>query len=195
MGLIVGALLMTAGTAFAEDIVNGVTNLVGKTIQGQFPVTVDGETIEMPAIVVDGTSFLPVRKFAETVGYAVYFDPEGEILLEMLPEVVAAQAAERQQYLVERQAAYEASEASQTEKIKNEEQAAQIQQLQEKIVSETNKLLQINDSFDESYQIYLNLGGEPELWETSKSYLVFTGKIAEQQAIIDQLHAELSALQ
>ncbi|WP_274362765.1 hypothetical protein [Paenibacillus thermotolerans] len=78
-GLLVGILLCISSTVFAETV---IVNFIGQKIQGQFPVTIDGELLENPAIVVNGTSFLPVRKFSEAAGYNVYFDAEGDIRLE-----------------------------------------------------------------------------------------------------------------
>ncbi|MDB5053269.1 MAG: hypothetical protein JWM44_1319 [Bacilli bacterium] len=78
MGLVVGVLAALSSTALADGTIK---NLIGLTIQGQFPVTVDGTQLTNPAIVTDGTSFLPVREFGESVGYNVYFDPEGKIIL------------------------------------------------------------------------------------------------------------------
>lgn len=78
LGLFVGVFVATSGTALATD---GIKNMVDKVVQGQFPVKVNGEYTDTPAIVIDGQSFLPVRSFGETVGYAVYFDAAGEIML------------------------------------------------------------------------------------------------------------------
>jgi hypothetical protein len=93
MGLLIGIIVATTGTVFADDI----KSLIGKTIDGQFPVSVSGNKIG-DAIVVEGTSYLPVRSFGESVGYAVYFDPEGAVRLEKqaTPEAIAKDHAERQ---------------------------------------------------------------------------------------------------
>lgn len=114
IGFIAGALFMTAGSALAETVIK---NLVGRTIEGQFPVRVDGAYIQNPAIVLDGTSFLPVKEFATTVGYAVYFDPEGEILLEKI--VDAQTEAAISQSLAERAAAEQAA-ADEKTRLANE---------------------------------------------------------------------------
>ncbi len=79
IGLIVGAVAVISSTAAAQTVIN---NMIGKTIDGQYPVSISGETLTNPAIVVDGTSYLPVRQFGQKAGYIVTFDPEGEITLE-----------------------------------------------------------------------------------------------------------------
>jgi hypothetical protein len=124
LGLLIGMALMCAGSAFADDI----QSFIGKTIQGQFPVTVDGKSLDMPAIVIDGTSFLPVRSFGESVGYNVYFDPQGAIKLE---KQVAAANAQTIQNFSDRQAAYDkvkaerdAKEKALQDQIKAEQDAA-----------------------------------------------------------------------
>lgn len=71
IGLILGATLMLGVSAHAE-----VVSLVGKAIEGQFPVMVQGETITSPGIVVNGTSYLPTRTIAELAGYDVAFDAD-----------------------------------------------------------------------------------------------------------------------
>lgn len=69
-------LILGAGLSFALSAQAEVKNYVGAIIQGQFPVTIDGVAFEAPGIVVDGTSYLPVRKFAESVGYDVKFNAD-----------------------------------------------------------------------------------------------------------------------
>lgn len=77
MGLIIGAGFMFSMSVNAE----GVANFVGKTIQGQFPVKVNGETIDNPGIVIDGVSYLPTRTIAEIAGFEVKFNSESGIEL------------------------------------------------------------------------------------------------------------------
>lgn len=72
IGGIAGFLLATTLSAHAEEI----TSLIGKTIQGSFPFQIEGKTLATPAIVVDGTSYLPVRALGEATGYDVSFDAD-----------------------------------------------------------------------------------------------------------------------
>ncbi|WP_010276399.1 hypothetical protein [Paenibacillus senegalensis] len=69
IGAIFGAALTIGITAHAE-----VSNMIGKAVDGVFPVKLEGELLENEAIVIQGTSYLPVREFAETLGYEVSFD-------------------------------------------------------------------------------------------------------------------------
>lgn len=55
-------------------------NLVGKAIQGVFPVTVNGTALSQQAIVIDGTSYLPVRAVADALNLNVSFENNTVIL-------------------------------------------------------------------------------------------------------------------
>ncbi len=161
MGLIIGVVITATGTAFADDI----AALVGKTIQGQFPVTVDGEKLEMPAIVVDGTSFLPVRSFGESVGYAVYFDTEGAIRLEKAAGLTVTQQAVVEDKLLQGNLALK---------------QWKVEELQKKIAETERKLAEFKKFYDEN-------GGDPTQWESSKSYVYSTTEIAKARAELQEL--------
>jgi len=75
--------MATTLSAHAEE----VTSLIGKTIQGAFPIQLEGKTLNNPAIVVDGTSYLPVRAFGEATGYEVSFDADLGISLKKKADV------------------------------------------------------------------------------------------------------------
>lgn len=85
IGGIAGFLMATAISAHAAEVVA----VVGKTIQGAFPIKIDGKTLDTPAIVVDGTSYLPVRAFGEAMGYNVSFDADLGISLSKKEEPAA----------------------------------------------------------------------------------------------------------
>lgn len=69
IGGIIGAALTIGITAHAE-----VSGMIGKVVDGVFPVNVEGELMDNEAIVIQGTSYLPVREFVEKLGYEVSFD-------------------------------------------------------------------------------------------------------------------------
>jgi hypothetical protein len=85
VGLVMGAVLATAGSVYAEDI----KSLVGTTIkiEGQYPVKVAGVTAEKPAIVFNGTSYLPVRAIGDALGMNVVFN--ADLGIELTPKEVA----------------------------------------------------------------------------------------------------------
>lgn len=73
LGLIVGFILALSVPAFGE-----ISNLLGKTVDGEILVYIDGSKFNDNAIVVNSRSYLPVRSFAETLGKNVEFK-DGEI--------------------------------------------------------------------------------------------------------------------
>ncbi|MEK3875175.1 hypothetical protein [Paenibacillus sp. FSL M7-0420] len=75
VGFLVGAIFTVSTTAFADDI----KSLVGKAIQGEAPVIVDGQQLDT-AIIVDGKSYAPVRVIGEAAGYSVSVDGKKVIL-------------------------------------------------------------------------------------------------------------------
>lgn len=73
IGAFAGAFLMFSVQAAADS-------WLGKEVQGTFPVYVNGEQLDTPAIVIDGNSFLPVRKMSESVNYSVNFDTTKKVV-------------------------------------------------------------------------------------------------------------------
>lgn len=71
IGLIIGAALMFTTSVQAE-----VVSMIGKVVDGAFQVKVNGKTLNNQAIVIEGTSYLPVREFGESLGMDVKFDAE-----------------------------------------------------------------------------------------------------------------------
>jgi hypothetical protein len=65
IGLIIGAALIFSGQAFAAT-------LIGSTVDAVIQVKVDGENMGQ-APVIDGVSYLPVRKLGTKAGYDVAF--------------------------------------------------------------------------------------------------------------------------
>jgi hypothetical protein len=68
-GLILGLVIAIPVGAHGE-----VVSMIGKAIEGQFNVTLNGTKLDTPALVVDGTSYLPVRAIGEALGLDVKFD-------------------------------------------------------------------------------------------------------------------------
>lgn len=69
LGMIVGFCLSFAVGAQAESLINSV-------VQGVFPVTIEGKKLETEAVVINGSTYLPVRSFGEATGYRVGFDAD-----------------------------------------------------------------------------------------------------------------------
>ncbi|WP_419890735.1 hypothetical protein [Paenibacillus xylanexedens] len=65
-GFLAGAVFILSASAFADDI----KSLVGKKIQGEAVVELNGQALDN-AIIVDGKSYAPVRVIGEAAGYDV----------------------------------------------------------------------------------------------------------------------------
>jgi hypothetical protein len=72
LGLFIGFALATTIGAYAQE----AKTVIGQVIDGAFAVKIDGKQLDNPAIVVQGTSYLPVREFSEATGYNVKFDAD-----------------------------------------------------------------------------------------------------------------------
>lgn len=71
LGLLVGCLITFSTSVFAEEI-----SMVGKVIQGVMPLYIDGQRAEKDLIVVDGTSYAPMRAASDLFGYTIEYVPE-----------------------------------------------------------------------------------------------------------------------
>lgn len=76
IGIISGVLLTISFSAAAEEL----QNLVGKTVDSQVSVNIDGKDLETSAIIVDGSSYAPVRAIGEAAGLNVDFKNNKVIL-------------------------------------------------------------------------------------------------------------------
>lgn len=74
----IAGLLVAIGVnaAYAE-----VATLIGKQVDGQFPLKIGGEMSEIPAITIDGVSYIPLRAAGEIFGANVSW-LDGEIIME-----------------------------------------------------------------------------------------------------------------
>lgn len=76
IGTIFGFMLAITVSANAQ----GVSKLIDSVVQGTFPVTIQGNSLG-DAIVVNDTTYLPVREFGEATGYTVTFTDSREVVL------------------------------------------------------------------------------------------------------------------
>lgn len=75
VGAIAGALIVFAGQAAAESV-----SKIGRKVQAEYVVKVDGVPLEAKGLAVDGQTTVPARAFAEAVGYDVSFKNKEVIL-------------------------------------------------------------------------------------------------------------------
>jgi chromosome segregation ATPase len=57
--------------------------MIGKRVDGQFPLKIDGKLSEIPAITIEGVSYIPLRAAGELFGAQVSW-LDGEIIMEKI---------------------------------------------------------------------------------------------------------------
>jgi hypothetical protein len=63
-GVVIGSLIATAGSAFADQI----KSLVGKKVTGEYTVIVNGKELQDKGAVIDGKTNVPVRGVSQALG-------------------------------------------------------------------------------------------------------------------------------
>jgi hypothetical protein len=77
LGMLIGIGLSLGFTAYADDIVS----LIGKKVDGSFPLLINNIRADKDVLVIDGTSYLPVRSAAALFGYDVSFNADLMVIL------------------------------------------------------------------------------------------------------------------
>jgi len=171
IGILIGFVLSFAASAYADEL----KSLIGRTIEGEFPVTVDGKRLENKAIVIDGTSYLPVRAIADAVYQDVHFDADLGITL--TPKEVPAVPVETDT----------PSEAIEPEQNSAPSVAEQIAALQGKISFINSRIKSAEDG--------KVLFKSDAWWGPNADVSGFDTQIADLQAQKADLEAQLAALQ
>jgi len=78
--IFLGAAIGVALTLSASAAADGISNLIGKKVQSEATVTLDGKKIDT-AIVIDNKSYAPIRSISEASGKKVSYEG-GEVRLE-----------------------------------------------------------------------------------------------------------------
>lgn len=63
-GIVIGAIVSTAGNAFADQ----VKSLVGKKVTGEYEVVVNGKALQDKGAVIEGRTNVPVRGITQALG-------------------------------------------------------------------------------------------------------------------------------
>ncbi|WP_025721581.1 stalk domain-containing protein [Paenibacillus sp. 1-18] len=69
-GVLIGAVITTTGSAFADQI----KSLVGQTVAGEYTVKVNGSSLAENAIIVDGKAHVPLRAVSDSLGAGLKVD-------------------------------------------------------------------------------------------------------------------------
>lgn len=70
VGALFGFLLSVPFTAFGEEL----ASMIGKTVQAENPVVVNGKVLEVKSVNIDGTTYSPNRAIAEALGMDIKFE-------------------------------------------------------------------------------------------------------------------------
>jgi hypothetical protein len=76
MGVIVGAVLAFSASTYADDI----AQMIGKQVDNEYPVVLNGATLNNRSVAIEGTSYAPVREISEKLGLNVKFENDTVIL-------------------------------------------------------------------------------------------------------------------
>ncbi|WP_339197904.1 hypothetical protein MKY95_07665 [Paenibacillus sp. FSL P4-0176] len=163
-GFLAGALFTLAGAAFADDI----QSLIGKKIQGEAVVELNGQALDT-AIIVDGKSYAPVRVIGEAAGYDVSMQNKKIILDEKVSNTPTATSPGEETNL-------------EFLKTKLNERIVDIK----KRIADTKKLIEVSESVINDPT--KDSAGEENFLKMRQATL------AEQEATLANLEAELAAL-
>lgn len=76
VGILIGFCLSFVVGAHAE-----VMNMIGKVVDGEFDLTINNQKMEYQAVMIDGTTYAPVRMLGEATGHIVRFNSETGVKL------------------------------------------------------------------------------------------------------------------
>jgi hypothetical protein len=68
IGILIGVALTIGVSAHAE-----VASMIGKVVEGSFPMIINGAKAEKDGLVIDGTTYIPARNAGQMFGYDVSF--------------------------------------------------------------------------------------------------------------------------
>lgn len=167
IGGLVGIVLAVGASAHAE-----VEGVVGKVVDGLLPVKVNGTNLEKQAIIIEGTSYLPVRAVADVLGMEATYSSEQGIEL-------------KQKQSKAEEGVNVADPVTETEKGKTKNTSALRTELRQKIAELESQQEQLYEIIS-SYEIPLsNTPYTDEEYKTAKRK--FEENILEIRAIQEQI--------
>lgn len=180
-GIIIGAVLMYSGQAFAAT-------LFGSTVDAVIQVEVDGQSMGQ-APVIDGVSYLPVRKFGTKAGYDVAF---GEGKATLTSEATANPTAINQQAKDEQDAMDRENKISEL-KVKKTHIESRILEDEKMVTFNLNTIDKINKGVELEGKIS---EWDQESLDKAKAALVIVNKrIADAQAELADIEKQLTELE
>jgi len=200
-GVIIGfGLALPISVAGAE-----VVSLVGKSVQGSFPIKLGEVQVEKDAIVIDGTSYLPVRVVAELFNAEVAFiddeiliTPKGGLYL--TDEEAAARSKELADLAAKQQAEMDEKNRLANEKLleeiekKKQQEIENFQKMFEQPAPDQKAILETDIKRLSTQRILVNANYETVTDAALKAQLkaeldAIDAQIAEKQAKLAELEA------
>lgn len=169
VGVVCGALLVTGVSAVSAEIKNA---LIGKKVAGTMSVSIDGKTVDKDAVIIESTSYLPVRSITEAIGGKITSVKDGEIKL-----------------------------TTQVVEEFDEEKAIKEIQIKGKIAAAKSQIEQIERRRDlaqaeiDNGKDLIKADGGTIPFKESDVYARFTAEIEEANAEIAELEAEIAELE
>lgn len=81
LGILIGFSLSITITTHADSI----KSLIGKIVEGEYPISINGAKINTTAIVINNISYIPVRAVSGVFGLNVSFNKDSGIELTQTP--------------------------------------------------------------------------------------------------------------
>lgn len=192
----IAGILVAIGTSVVHA---DVASLIGKRIDGQFPIRVNGELSEVPAITIDGVSYIPLRAAGELFGAKVSWI-DGEIQMNKLPEsqLTPEELAEKART---EQEEFDKQTRAINEKIKEQERTQSLFEINSRIEFVQGRINYLNNEI-EQHQKKMELepgsasidGGFIPYKETEQ-YQKDLEKLESLRSQLAKLEAELEELQ
>ncbi|MFD1776648.1 stalk domain-containing protein [Paenibacillus rhizophilus] len=169
---IAGALVMVSVQAFGDSV-----SQIGKKIQTEYTVTVDGQKLTVPAIAVDGKSYAPVRVIGEAAGYNVSVSGKTVVLNKKEEQNVTTQ---------------ENTVISTTTSQTPSTNTSQIEELKRQAIKLHGEIVNLAI---EGNPIYIQLLRDRNNAELKSKYEDYEKRINELKAQYDELEKQIEALQ
>jgi parvulin-like peptidyl-prolyl isomerase len=193
----VAGILVAIGTsaAYAE-----VTSMIGKRVDGQFPLKIDGELSEIPAITIEGVSYIPLRAAGELFGAQVSW-LDGEIIMEKINKNVGvlpptaeemAEVARIEQERLDREAQQRNEIDRQINQLQSEIKTKIIRK-QADISAKKATIKEIEEKIEENPE-YISVEG-PVRYKDTPQYQRDLERTAQLKSEIEAIQNEIDALE
>lgn len=193
----IAGLLVAIGVnaAYAE-----VATLVGKQVDGQIPLKIGGELSKVPAITIEGVSYIPLRAAGELFGAQVSW-LDGEIIMEKINENVGvlpptaeemAEVARIEQERLDREAQQRNEIDRQINQLQSEIKTKIIRK-QADISAKKATIKEIEEKIEENPE-YISVEG-PVRYKDTPQYQRDLERTAQLKSEIEAIQSEIDALE